>query len=102
MRARPPFLPCPAREIRVDPSSSFPLLRLLERMKFELPEKDLEALALEEELPHRRRHVVCLVHRLPVNEDREALSVVHDLHFGPLAERAFDVVLPAGVEQLLE
>src|SRR5438309_346986 len=63
------------------------------------PKVDLEPFRLQQDLPRRGMHVECLVDRLAVDANLDRLVLAQALDLGPLAERAFDVVFAARVEQ---
>ena len=71
-------------------------------MQFELPDEQLEALGLEQDLAGRGEDIVTLVDGGPVDADRDPVPLAQALDPGPLRRRALDVVLAAGVEQFLE
>ena len=60
------------------------------------------AFGLEQNPAGGGKHLAALVDRLAVDLDRELAAVGDALDAGPVAQRAFDVFLAAGVEQLLE
>src|SRR6266542_6826154 len=77
------------------------LVRFLQRVQLEGAKVHLEPLRLQEDLAGGRVGVVALVDDGAVDADGDALAVADAFDAGPLAERALDIVLAAGVDQLL-
>src|SRR5262245_48860668 len=71
-------------------------------MQLKLPHKQLKALGLQQYLTRRGEGVIAMIHRRAVDGDGDRLALASAFDSRPLAERAFDVVLAAGIEQLLE
>ena len=78
------------------------LSHFFKRVQLELPDEQLEPLGLQQDLAGRGEDVVTLVDGGAVDAHRDPAPVAEALDPRPLARRALDVVLAAGVEQLLE
>lgn len=71
-------------------------------MNFDLPKVNLKAFALQQYLASRGEDFVRFVNQLLVDLNLNLGPATKQFHFRPFPHRAFDIVLPAGIEQFLK
>ena len=71
-------------------------------MNFDLPKVNLKAFALQQDLASRGEDFVRFVHHMLVDLNLNLGPATKQFDVRPFTERAFDIVLPTGIEQFLK